>query len=117
MKVLYDYQSFGNRFGGIARYHYELSKGLLKNNHEVEISTLFSENEYLLSDDTFKIINLIGHREFKGRHRIKKILNSINQKNSIRDIVKEDYDVFHPTYYDPYFLKKLHKPFVLTVHD
>lgn len=117
MKILYDYQTFGNRFGGISRYHYELSKGLVKNNHDVRISTLFSENEYLLSDDAFSVISLIGHREFKGRHRVKKILNSINQQKSIRDIEKGDYDIFHPTYYDPYFLKKLHKPFVLTVHD
>lgn len=35
-----------------------------------------------------------------------------------RQLVQGEYDVFHPTYYNPYFLRKIgHKPFVLTVHD
>ena len=35
-----------------------------------------------------------------------------------RLLLRKDFDVFHPTYYDTYFLKKIgQKPFVLTVHD
>ncbi|WP_332369578.1 glycosyltransferase family 1 protein [Spirosoma telluris] len=30
---------------------------------------------------------------------------------------KGNFDVFHPTYYDPYFLKLLKKPLVITIHD
>ena len=45
-------------------------------------------------------------------------LRIINQPESIRLLKKQGFDIFHPTYYDPYFLKHLQrKPFVLTVHD
>ena len=41
-----------------------------------------------------------------------------NQGESERLLKKQDFDVFHPTYYEPYFLKYLQKkPFVLTVYD
>nr|WP_162988719.1 glycosyltransferase family 1 protein [Pedobacter schmidteae] len=32
-------------------------------------------------------------------------------------IQQGDFDVFHPTYYDPYFLSYLKKPLVITIHD
>jgi glycosyltransferase involved in cell wall biosynthesis len=36
----------------------------------------------------------------------------------VRLLKKQDFDIFHPTYYDPYFLKYLRgKPYVLTVYD
>ena len=41
-----------------------------------------------------------------------------NQGESVRLLKKQDFDVFHPTYYEPYFLKYLQKkPYVLTVYD
>jgi glycosyltransferase involved in cell wall biosynthesis len=44
--------------------------------------------------------------------------HKINKEKSIQILEKQDFDVFHPTYYDDYFLKFLkNKPFVLTVHD
>src|ERR1700743_626813 len=48
--------------------------------------------------------------------RGKRILRSINQYALEQSIPR--YDVFHPTYYDDYFLKtdKM-PPFVITVHD
>jgi len=41
----------------------------------------------------------------------------INKKYAKYLIEKNHYDIFHPTYYDAYFLPLLKKPFVLTVHD
>lgn len=42
----------------------------------------------------------------------------INQNESIRLLKKNDFDLFHPTNYNPYFLKFLgKKSFILTVHD
>ena len=36
----------------------------------------------------------------------------------MRLLKKQDFDIFHPTYYEPYFLKYLQKkPYVLTVYD
>ncbi|MBC6111025.1 glycosyltransferase family 4 protein [Pedobacter sp. CCM 8938] len=40
-----------------------------------------------------------------------------NKKYSKYLIKKNDFDLLHPTYYEPYFLKKLKKPYVITVHD
>jgi glycosyltransferase involved in cell wall biosynthesis len=37
---------------------------------------------------------------------------------SERLLKRQDFDLFHPTYYDPYFLRDLQrKPYVITVHD
>ncbi|MFZ6034767.1 MAG: glycosyltransferase family 4 protein [Patescibacteria group bacterium] len=42
----------------------------------------------------------------------------VNVESAIRRMKKGNFDVFHPTYYDTYFLKYLNgKPFVLTVFD
>ncbi len=42
----------------------------------------------------------------------------MNRENSLTSLTSGHYDVFHPTYYDPYFLEALgNRPFVLTVHD
>ena len=117
MRILFDYQSFDQRYGGVSRYHYELMKGLVYEKQEVEISTIFSECEYLLSDESIRVLNLLSKKKFKGRFRINEILQSINQLYSIHHIRKGNYDIFHPTYYSPYFLKSLKKPFVITVHD
>lgn len=41
-----------------------------------------------------------------------------NRKESIRLLKKGNFDVFHPTFFDDYFLPYLNgKPFVLTIHD
>jgi len=41
-----------------------------------------------------------------------------NQKRTIELLKKGDFDIFHPTYYNPYFLEYLgNKKMILTVHD
>ncbi len=41
-----------------------------------------------------------------------------NQRRSLRAVKKGNFDVFHPTYYDPYFLEAIgERPFYLEVHD
>ena len=42
----------------------------------------------------------------------------MNEYKSKNQIESGKFDIFHPTYYNPYFLKLLkNKPYVLTVHD
>jgi len=117
MNILFDHQAFGPRFGGIARYHYELLKGLQKHEHEAYISSIFSENEYLLNDKQFNMLHPLANKRFYGSYQLLELFETINKHFSIRNIKKKQFDIFHPTYYSPYFLKKLNKPFVLTVHD
>ena len=40
------------------------------------------------------------------------------QKYSIKKLKEGDFDIFHSTYYNPYFLNELHnKPYIITVYD
>lgn len=103
MRVLYDGQIFSvQKIGGVSRYFYELFKG----NPESRISVIYSENFYLKAGKETK--------DFRGKYRI---ISEINKVKNIWDISRGDFEIFHPTYYDSYFLKYNKKPFVLTVYD
>ena len=136
MKVLYDHQTFTlQKYGGISRYYFELINRFKKDkNLECELACKYSENAYINSSDLFKDIETGESTEdflygvkFKGKAKIHRTLTRVglasnpiilNKKNSVEIIKHNDFDIFHPTYYDPYFLKYIgNKPFVLTVHD
>lgn len=110
MNILFDHQAFCiQQSGGISRYIAELNYHFNKSNHS-EIAIKYSNN-----------INLLDVKKFfpniKSVQRIK-ILNLINTKNTLKKINENRFDIFHPTYYNPYFLDKIkNKPFVVTVHD
>ncbi len=113
MKILYDHQMFGlQRFGGISRYFVELMSRLPEG-YEFGNSIILSNNVYL-NDASDKFSKGRSFPQFRGSTRIVKFINS---NGSLRKIRKSDFDVFHPTYYDPYFLKTLKQPYVVTVHD
>jgi len=114
IKILYDHQCFTNqRYGGISRYFFELIKNLLiKKDVEINLSLKFSNNEYIgnLKD----IIPFLPAKDFPGKIIL---LDFMNKPISIKTLRKNKYDIFHPTYYNPYFLSHLKSPFVLTIHD
>ncbi|RNI15808.1 glycosyltransferase family 1 protein [Methanohalophilus sp. RSK] len=117
MKVLYDHQTFTNQnYGGISRYFCELFNEF---NNIKDIDTLysirFSNNHYLTTSTSVPHYNFIPYFEFRGK---KLLINLLNKQYSIKKLQDDDFDVFHPTYYDPYFLKYIgDKPYVLTVYD
>lgn len=115
MKILFDHQIFDAQvFGGISRYFGTLISGLdLQKEVKVKVSVLYTENYYLKDKRAWKLANSFGNLVFKRKNRISKW----NKVYSRFCISKDDFDIFHPTYYHPYFLKTLKKPFVLTVHD
>jgi len=117
MKVLYDHQILSKQiYGGISRYFVELMKNF-KDDDEIEykISLEYSNNYYLKQLDNLSYKSFLGNISFQGKHII---LNILNKKVSKEYISKGDYDVFHPTYYDPYFLDYIgRKPFILTIYD
>lgn len=42
----------------------------------------------------------------------------LNKKRACKVLTQDDFDIFHPTYFDPYFLRYIgNRPFVLTIHD
>lgn len=115
MKILYDHQTFSvQEYGGISRYFYEIIARIKKYPFfSAELSLLFSNNHYL--NNSFKYYRFLPKYKFKGKVRI---MNTLNRYYSIYNLFNTNYDIFHPTYYDPYFLKYLRKkPFVLTVYD
>lgn len=137
MKVLYDYQGFFQRVGGISRCFCELAKHMPQN---VEISFLIKESDNIYIKDaellpdlpscklTFK--NFLYSKSFKGKHMLYTFLENhflsfptfknANKAYSIKKLRQGclDFDVYHCTFYDDFFIPYLNgKPFVITVHD
>jgi glycosyltransferase involved in cell wall biosynthesis len=114
LKVLYDHQIFSfQKIGGISRYFCEIMKHLPRD-ITYDNSGVYSNNLYIQADFKGLYREFFQSREFKGK---RSLISFPNKIDSVTKCIKEDYDVFHPTYYDPYFLKINKKPFVLTVHD
>lgn len=135
MKILYDHQIFEHqRIGGVSRYFTEIIKHLPQDVH-TDVSVRYSFNEYLKEMDVdfewkYQLQHFFLHNyNFKGKKRLFNYLQkrnpkkypdyqSINKENTIAQIKKGDFDIFHPTFFDDYYLDHLNgKPFVLTVHD
>ncbi|GAB3938307.1 glycosyltransferase family 4 protein [Mucilaginibacter myungsuensis] len=115
LRILFDHQIFSvQRYGGISRYFNNLDESLdLLPNVDSKIAAVYSENAYIDNDEVL-LNNALGRRIFKG-HQSR--IYRWNRRYSSLRIRNNNFDVFHPTYYDPYFLDDLKKPFVLTVHD
>lgn len=115
VEVFADHQIFTlQKFGGISRVFTELYKEFLGFEDIVfKIPILLSDNENIQVVKKTKSI-------FKGNSSFfKKIFYYVvNRLYSVFYLIFGKYNVFHPTYYDPYFLPFLgKKPFILTVHD
>ena len=77
-----------------------------------QLDTHWSNRNDFFSDNTF----FSSFQKKIGFNALNLIFN--NQGESKRLLKNQDFDIFHPTYYDPYFLKYLQrKHFVLTVYD
>ena len=116
MKILYDHQIFSVQiFGGISRYFHELSSQIrLNRNVKTEISLKISNNFYI-NHDGIKFYTFLKKYHFRGKVRFIYFLNKLY---TIYKLFRRDFIIFHPTYYDPYFLKFIgKKKFVLTVYD
>jgi glycosyltransferase involved in cell wall biosynthesis len=134
MKILYDHQMFYRQnYGGVSRYFCELMNQFsLDPDISFVLPLRYVQNDNLeqfpqLNKYWSKRINffynnhIISSLERKIRcNTLNFALNYIinNQGESVRLLQKQEFDVFHPTYYEPYFLKYLQKkPYVLTVYD
>lgn len=113
MKILFDHQAFTNqKYGGISRYFASLHQGLNATpGISSKIGLLFTHNAYL--DKAQLPAGGLIDKLVKKRSRRDKY-----NKWYCRYLLKQgNFDVFHPTYYHPYFLESLSKPLVITVHD
>jgi len=138
MKILYDHQVFESyKVGGIPRYFFELLRYLdLHKAIDFELPILYSSNEHLLSYEPFRkkikgssdfYNDFMGGLDFKGKwwlfNLYKRRLmpnghHAQNQKLTIQRLKEGDFDIFHPTNYDTYFLDHIgNKPYVITHYD
>lgn len=116
MNILFDHQTFVyQRFGGISRYFVELASHCNKIKEvSAEISVVLSDNVYLPEFSGNSALTL-NKGNFPGSMTL---YNTVNRFATIFKLFQKKQDVFHPTYYDTYFLKVLgNRPFVLTVYD
>lgn len=121
MKILYDHQIFSSQpYGGISRYFCSLMEEFKKPDSEVEFAVplLFSNNSYIREPCLCPDLKyFFRNHPFRGRDRL---LELINRRHVISYLSgnKRHVQIFHPTYYNPYFIDYLGGiPCVLTVHD
>ncbi len=130
MKILYDHQIFSTQnYGGISLYFSELMDQFSLNPHiDFNLSLCYSNNQNIRKkpflnkywSNKTPFCPFLNQFPLIEEHIPKSIINKIfnNQKESERLLKNQDFNIFHPTYYNPYFLKYLqNKPFVITVYD
>lgn len=113
MRVLYDYPSVSMAYGGVARYVCEIMKEL-HDDIEVKPSILVTDNVYIKDLPFLKIRSFITDKNFKGKDKGQRILNTVYSNYKV---LMNNFDIFHSTFSDAYFLMKVKKPVVVTIHD
>ena len=121
MRILYDNQVFKvQKFGGVSRYHAELINGLKQYvDYEALPKKFYSHNKHL---------NLLGftHYDFirgalniPGIKRIERHIRRNEEFFFLKHLQQGNFDVYHPTYYNPPYLNymKKDKILVVTIHD
>ena len=132
-KVLYDYQGFMEHHGGVSNSFVQLISHLPES-IKYDIGIVDSDNEHLKHSNIADVQpcrllrrNFIKKEHFPTKGHLYdmykwlfpyKTSEATNEKRVIELLQREKYDVFHPTYFHPYFLKYIKDtPFVLTIHD
>ncbi|GAB2597609.1 glycosyltransferase family 4 protein [Spirosoma areae] len=116
MQILFDHQTFSmHNYGGLPRYFAELISGINKTaDNSANLPLLFSNtihlNEAGISTKPFLPGTKIPKKE--------KIIYNLNKLYNLYELGSKSFDIFHATYYDPYFIPYLKgKPFVVTFLD
>lgn len=136
MKVLYDSQAFDMQtHGGVSRCFAELYKHLPKD-IDASFGIKETDNVYLREMGFAQKYDDYNNFLAKGKFPLKRVLYKairniqaghikkwdlwpqVNRFKTERLLKKKVFDVFHPTFFDDYFLSLLgDRPFILTVHD
>ena len=133
MRILYDYQIFQwQRVGGISNSFINLIQNL-PSTAEFQIGIKDSDNVHLKESGLVQVRpfsseqNFLTNRYFYGKGYLFRWFSTIfpsinsrevNRKYSIDLLKSGQFDVFHPTFFEDYFLPYLNgTPYVFTVHD
>ena len=138
MTILFDYQAFEMQpFGGVSKSYAEIISHLNAMGVDARIAIKESDNEHLVQTGIAPSIKPLGtankrwfggKKLFRGQRKLLRMgmslvgyqndFLSINQDYCIKQLKKQKFDIFEPTFFDSYFLPYIkNKPFVLTVHD
>jgi len=120
MRVLYDnYIFIAQNFGGVPRYFFELMNYYHKNKSlEFEFPITYSINEYIQDCDFAPWVRFFRNSPFEKIGEIRKYLRKSNVFLLNKALKQQKYDIFHPTYYDEYYLDYIKdKKLVITIHD
>jgi glycosyltransferase involved in cell wall biosynthesis len=136
MRILYDPQVFStHKFGGVSRYFVESISNISDMGHDVCLpiwktnNAYFHENARLKADLIKKKqykelgLSMYDRLHFKGKITVTNFLKQAglcysNEKKCVPYLKQQNYDIVHPTFYDPYFTRYIgNKPFVLTIYD
>lgn len=124
MKIILDPQVFNMQtYGGISRYYTEIFSRLKKNKKlSITLPIDSSNNVYIVNSglllkekkliaSLIKALNALG----VSTRSLNRKMNETKTKAPLKN---NNFDLFIPTYYNPYFLEVIdEKPFVLTVYD
>lgn len=111
------------KYGGISRYHVEIAKHL---NADKEAQVLFpsflTDNQHWLDSGLASRLNRCARplfsKHYRGKWRFLRFVRRFNHRQALNALQTGQYEIFHPTYYDPYFLQFIgNRPLVLTIHD
>jgi glycosyltransferase involved in cell wall biosynthesis len=117
LQLLYDTQTFADQTtGGISRLFAELYRHYRSIEFGINASIPFSFGNNVYAQNVgIRQKSFFSRHWFRGKTRIK---NTFNKSLTISNLLLRRFELFHPTYYDPYFINYLgSKPFVLTVFD
>lgn len=128
MKILFDHQAFDlQRYGGVSKLYCETIP-LMHEQFDFQIGVRESDNVYLHESNLIKNLRdshhinwgILKSYNFFGKQWITRHYEGVfrNRKYSIKLLKKQQFDIFEPTFFEPYFLEYLgKKPFVLSIHD
>lgn len=130
MKILFDHQAFEMQtHGGVSRCFWELYRHLPEEVN-AQICIKESNNAYLSLPGVraigYEYDHFICQRHFYGKGHLFEWYNklrgcdywNLNRVKVIERLQNGGFDVFHPTFFQDYFVEHLNgKPFVLTIHD
>lgn len=117
LEIVFDHQIYDlQNFGGISRMYCDLSNEL---NHNEIISNYTgngaARGEYQKYFSKF-LIKSTNNEYLKNEYNSPS--TETNLEYSIDELKKGNFDIFYPTFFNPYFLKYIgDKPFIMSVHD
>jgi len=111
-RILFDHQKFSTqRYGGISRYFSNIIQSIKQTgDFDYTLGVLASNCHYIQNEH--QPLNKFGNYL-----KNPSLAYKINKAYCEHLLKKDAFDIFHPTYYDPYFLDKVKKPVVVTIHD